>query len=161
MQRYSAAGAIDNTFARRPRRCCAASAVHALALLGDGSVLAAGETVDAAVSANRHMQVARITATGAMAAWGTGGFARSRVAGGNNTGQAIAVLGDGSVIVGGSANLAGKTAFALTRFNADRRARRRSSATTARPRRRSARRRSTATSRAWRSRATCSRSPAG
>ena len=90
--------------------------MHALAVLGDGSVLAAGETVDAAVSANRHMQVARITATGTMAAWGTGGFARSRVAGGNNTGQAMVVQGDGSVIVGGSANLAGKTAFALTRF---------------------------------------------
>jgi uncharacterized delta-60 repeat protein len=115
VQRYTAAGALDGTFAGG-RVTLPASGVHALALLGDGSVLAAGETVDAAVSANRHMQVARITATGGMAAWGTGGFARSRVAGGNNTGQAMVVLGDGSVIVGGSANLAGKTAFALTRF---------------------------------------------
>jgi uncharacterized delta-60 repeat protein len=115
VQRYSAAGAPDATFAGG-RVVLPASAVHAMALLGDGSVLAAGETVDAAVSANRHMQVARITTTGAMAPWGAGGFARSRVAGGNNTGQAMAVLGDGSVIVGGSANLAGKTAFALTRF---------------------------------------------
>ncbi|MDX6561479.1 MAG: hypothetical protein QOD65_1293 [Gaiellales bacterium] len=114
VQRYTAAGAIDNTFAGG-RLVLPTSAVHAMALLGDGSILAAGETVDA-VSANRHMQVARITSAGGMAAWGTGGFARSRVAGGNNTGQAIAVLGDGSVIVGGSANLAGKTAFALTRF---------------------------------------------
>jgi uncharacterized delta-60 repeat protein len=117
VQRYSAAGAIDNTFGGG-RVVLAASAVHALALLGDGSVLAAGETVDAVVSANRAMQVARISAAGTMVAWGTGGFARSRVAGGNNTGQAMVVLGDGSVIVGGSANLAGKTAFALTRFNA-------------------------------------------
>ena len=117
VQRYSAAGAIDNSFGGG-RVVLPASAVHAMALLGDGSVLAAGETVDAAVSANRHMQVARITSTGAMAAWGAGGFARSRVAGGNNTGQALVVLGDGSIIVGGSANLAGKTAFALTRFTA-------------------------------------------
>ncbi len=115
VQRYVAGGTPDASFAGA-RVVLPASSVHALALLGDGSVMAAGETVDAAVSANRHMQVARITATGTMAAWGTGGFARSRVAGGNNTGQAIAVQGDGSVIVGGSANLAGKTAFALTRF---------------------------------------------
>ena len=115
VQRYTAANAPDGTFAGG-RVVLPASSVHALALLGDGSVLAAGETVDAGVSANRHMQVARITATGTMAAYGAGGFARSRVAGGNNTGQAMVVQADGSVIVGGSANLAGKTAFALTRF---------------------------------------------
>ena len=85
--RYTAANAPDGTFAGG-RVVLPASSVHALALLGDGSVLAAGETVDAGVSANRHMQVARITATGTMAAYGAGGFARSRVAGGNNTGQA-------------------------------------------------------------------------
>jgi hypothetical protein len=94
----------------------AATSLHALALLGDGSLLAAGESVDAAVSANRQMQVARIGTTGALVAYGSGGIARTRVAGGNNTGQTIAVQGDGSVLVGGSANLAGKTAFALTRF---------------------------------------------
>ena len=74
VQRYSATGVIDNTFGGG-RVVLAASAVHALALLGDGSVLAAGETVDAAVSANRHMQVARITATGR---WPPGAPAGSR-----------------------------------------------------------------------------------
>jgi uncharacterized delta-60 repeat protein len=120
VQRYSAAGAgaLDGSFAGG-RVTLPATSLHALALLGDGSVLAAGESVDAAVSANRHMLVARIGATGALVgSYGTGGIARSRVAGGNNTGQAIAVQGDGSALVGGSANLAGKTAFALTRFNA-------------------------------------------
>ena len=78
-------------------------------------MFAAGESVDAALSANRQMQIARITAAGSMAAYGAGGFARSRVAGGNNSGQAIVVQGD-AAIVGGSANLAGKTAFGLTRF---------------------------------------------
>ena len=91
--------------------------MHALALHPDGSVSAAGESVDAALSANRQMQVARIAANGTMAAYGAGGFARSRVAGGSNTGQAIVVQGD-AAIVGGSANLAGKTAFGLTRFTA-------------------------------------------
>ena len=116
VQRFSAAGALDNGFAGG-RAVLGASSVHALALIGD-NVLAAGESVDPAVSANRQMQVARFAANGALAAgYGAGGVARSRVAGGNNTGQAIVVQGDGSVIVGGSANLAGKTAFALTRFN--------------------------------------------
>ena len=116
VQRYSATSALDGSFAGG-RVTLAAASLHALALPGDGSVLAAGETVDAAVSANRHMLVARIGATGALVAgYGTGGIARSRVAGGNNSGQALVVQGDGSVIVGGSANLAGKTAFALTRF---------------------------------------------
>ncbi len=114
--RYTAAGALDGTFAGG-RVTLAATSLHALALLGDGSVLAAGESVDAALSANRQMQVTRIASNGTLAAYGTGGVARSRVAGGSNTGQAIVVQGDGSVIVGGSANLAGKTAFALTRFN--------------------------------------------
>jgi uncharacterized delta-60 repeat protein len=115
VQRYTAAGALDGSFAGG-RVTLAATSLHALALLGDGSVLAGGESVDATVSANRQMQVARIGTAGALAAYGTGGIARTRVAGGNNTGQAIAVQGDGSVLVGGSANLAGKTAFALTRF---------------------------------------------
>jgi hypothetical protein len=92
--------------------------VHALALLPDGSVLAAGESIDAAVSANRQMQVVRLTATGALGTYGTGGIARSRVGGGSDTGQAIIVNPDGSAIVGGSANVAGKTAFGLTRFTA-------------------------------------------
>jgi uncharacterized delta-60 repeat protein len=115
VQRYTAAGALDGSFAGG-RVVLPATSLHALAVLGDGTVLAAGESVDAAVSANRQMQVARIGTTGALAAFGTGGIARSRVAGGSDTGQAIAVQADGSVLVGGSANLAGKTAFGLTRF---------------------------------------------
>ena len=114
VQRYDATGTATGT-----RTTLAASSVHALALAPDGSVLAAGESTDAAVSANRQMQVARIAASGALVAgYGTGGIARSRVGGGSDTGQAIVVNPDGSVIVGGSANVAGKTAFGLTRLTA-------------------------------------------
>ena len=119
VQRYSAAGngTLDTTFAGG-RVTLTATSLHALALLGDGSVLAAGETLDAAVSANRQMLVAKIAPSGALAAFGTGGIARTTVAGGTDSGQAIAVQGDGSILVGGQANLAGKSAFALTRFTA-------------------------------------------
>ena len=66
VQRYTATGAIDGGFgggrvdARAPRRCtrspCSATA----------RVLAAGESIDAAVSANRQMLVARIGTNGAL-----------------------------------------------------------------------------------------------
>ena len=58
VQRYRAAGATT-TFGGGAS-VLAASALHALALLGDGTVLAAGETVDAAVAANRQMTLVRI-----------------------------------------------------------------------------------------------------
>ena len=117
VQRYTAASALDASFATGGRLTLAATSLHALALLGDGSILAAGESIDAAVSANRQMQLARIGTTGALVAgFGTGGIARSRVGGGTDTGQAFVVQADGSIIVGGAANLAGKSAFGLTRF---------------------------------------------
>ena len=108
-------GTLDNGFAGG-RVTLGATSLHALALAGDGSVFAAGESIDATSSANRQMLVAKIGTTGALGAFGTGGIARTTVAGGSDTGQAIAVQADGSVLVGGSANLAGKTAFGLTRF---------------------------------------------
>ena len=115
VERYTAADALDTAFAGG-RLTLPATSLHALAQPGDGTILAAGESVDAALSANRQMLVARIGANGALATYGTAGIARSRVGGGSDTGQALAVQADGSVIVGGSANLAGKTAFGLTRF---------------------------------------------
>jgi uncharacterized delta-60 repeat protein len=119
VQRYSATGVgtLDTGF-NAGRVILGATSLHALALLGDGSVLAAGETVDAASSAARQMLVAKITASGSLAAFGSGGIARTVVAGGTDSGQAIAVQADGNIIVGGQANLAGKSAFALTRFTA-------------------------------------------
>jgi uncharacterized delta-60 repeat protein len=119
VQRYSATGvgALDGSF-NGGRVAFGATSLHALALLGDGSVLAAGETTDAAVSANRQMLVAKIGPTGALGAFGAGGIARSLVAGGTDSGQAIAVQADGGILVGGQANLAGKSAFALTRLTA-------------------------------------------
>jgi len=117
VQRYSATGVgtLDSGFAGG-RATLGATSLHALALLPDGSLYAAGESIDAMSSANRQMLVAKIGTTGALAAFGSGGIARTTVAGGSDTGQAIAIQGDGNVLVGGSANLAGKTAFGLTRF---------------------------------------------
>ena len=64
------------------------------------------------------MLVARVDTNGAMVGgFGASGVALARVAGGNNTGQAFVFQG-ANVIVGGSANLAGKAALGLVRLNA-------------------------------------------
>ena len=115
VQRYSPTGVGTPDGARLT---LGATSLHALALAGDGSVFAAGESISATSSAARQMVVAKIGTNGALATFGTGGIARTTVAGGSDTGQAIALLPDGRVLVGGSANLAGKTAFGLTRFTA-------------------------------------------
>ena len=90
--------------------------LHAIRLLGT-DVVAAGESLDA-VATNRRMLVARISTAGAMVGgFGANGVALARVAGGNNTGQAFVFQGP-NVIVGGSANLAGRAALGLARLNA-------------------------------------------
>ena len=110
-------------------------------------VYVAGESIDA-TAANRRMLVARITTTGAMGGFGSGGIALARVAGGNNSGQAFVFQGT-NIIVGGSANLAGKAALGLVRLERGRRRRRDVRHRRLRLRRRSARRPSTASSPAW------------
>ena len=55
---------------------------------------AAGESIDAAIAANRRMLVARVDTNGAMVGgFGASGVALARVAGGNNTGQALRLPG--------------------------------------------------------------------
>ena len=112
-------GALDPTFnalGAVPGRLALPNAnLHAIRANGT-DVYAAGESIDA-TAANRRMLVARITTTGAMGAFGAGGIALARVAGGNDSGQAFVFQGT-NVIVGGSANLAGKAALGLVRLNA-------------------------------------------
>ncbi len=106
---FNAAGAV-------PGRVALPNAnLHAIRANGT-DVYVAGESIDA-IAANRRMLVARITTTGAMGAFGSGGIALARVAGGNDSGQAFVFQGT-NIIVGGSANLAGKAALGLVRLNA-------------------------------------------
>jgi uncharacterized delta-60 repeat protein len=119
VQRFTAAGALDTTFnplGAVPGRLAVASVnFHAIRLAADGSAYVAGESVDGAVAGNRQMLIARISATGVLGNFGNGGIARAKVAGGNNSGQALVFQG-ANVIVGGSANLGGKAAFGMARF---------------------------------------------
>jgi uncharacterized delta-60 repeat protein len=125
VQKFSAAGVgvLDPTFnplgATPGRLPVGGVNFHAMKLGAgvDTSTYIAGESVDAAVAGNRQMLVARVSATGALGAFGAGGIARVKVAGGNDSGQALTFQGT-NIIVGGSANLGGKAAFGMVRFNA-------------------------------------------
>ena len=101
VQRYSAAGAAGFNVA------VAGAGLHAAALLGDGTVLAAGEM-------GGQMLLARITDAGAVSQ-----LSQMNAGAGGNTGQAIAVQPDGRVFVGGGANVGSRTALAIVRFTAD------------------------------------------
>jgi uncharacterized delta-60 repeat protein len=156
VQRYTAAGALDASFAGG-RVTLAATSLHALALLGDGSVLAAGESVDATVSANRQMLVARIGTTGALGTFGTGGRASPAAATPARRSPCSAMAACSSA--------ARRTSPARPRSRSLA-SRPQGCATTpsarmARQPPRSGRPRSTATSRGWPWRAICSQSPGG
>jgi hypothetical protein len=101
VQRYSAAGAAGFNVA------IPGAGLHAAALLGDGTVLAAGEM-------GGQMLLARITDAGAVTR-----LSQMNAGAGANTGQAIAVQPDGRVFVGGGANAGSRTALAIVRFAAD------------------------------------------
>jgi uncharacterized delta-60 repeat protein len=92
--------------------------LHALAFSrapADGSVFAAGETTGATAD-TEMMGVVRIDTNGTIGGYGSAGVATSLVAGGADSGQALVVDPTNRITVGGGANLAGKTAFGLTRF---------------------------------------------
>lgn len=90
--------------------------LHAVKLQGTDAY-AAGEAISG-IATGRTMLVARVDTNGAfVGGFGAGGIAQAKVAGGNDSGQALIFQG-ANVIVGGGANLAGKSAFGMTRFNA-------------------------------------------
>jgi hypothetical protein len=120
VQRFAGAGngVLDPTFNGTGRVAVPAVNFHAIRLAAaDGSAYVAGEAVDPAVAGNRQMLVARISAAGVLGNFGSGGIARVKVAGGNDSGQALAFQGT-NIIVGGAANLAGRSAFGMARFSA-------------------------------------------
>jgi uncharacterized delta-60 repeat protein len=111
--------ALDASFNVTGRLGISAVNLHAIKLGADGSAFVAGEAV-AAAATDRTMVVAHVSAAGALTpGYGAGGsgIARIRVAGGNNSGQALVLQGN-NVIVGGSANLAGRAAFGIARLTA-------------------------------------------
>jgi len=114
VQRYGATGVgtLDAAF----NVAISGVSFHAIKSLADGSVLALGDTPNGALAVDRQMTVAKLTTTGTMAAFGTGGITHVLVGSGDNTGQALAVQSDGKVIVGGAAIVSGRAGFGLARL---------------------------------------------
>jgi uncharacterized delta-60 repeat protein len=119
VQRFTGAGvgALDPTFAGTGRAAMAGADLHAVKLAADGTAYVAGETTGGTADA-RQLLVARYDTAGVlMPAFSGDGIATANVAGGNNMGESLIFQG-ANVIVGGGANLAGKSAFGMARFNA-------------------------------------------
>ena len=115
---FGAGGSADAAFGSGGTTTIPTAALHAVRVLGDGSVVAAGEGTGAASA--RRLLVAKLSATGAPAAgFGTAGVVRLLAGVGNNQGQALALQSDGRILIAGGAVLGGSVSqLAVARLTA-------------------------------------------
>jgi uncharacterized delta-60 repeat protein len=103
---------LTTAFARTEARA------HDVAVLGDGAVLAAGVAGNGATG--KDFLLVRLNADGAPdAAFGSGGTVLTDFAGHDDEARALAVQGDGKIVLAGSASDGTYTRPALARYNAD------------------------------------------
>jgi uncharacterized delta-60 repeat protein len=92
---------------------------YAVALQADGKVLVAGAS-DTGAANDYDMAVVRLNDDGTLdSSFGAGGQATFDIAGEYDAAQALSVLADGKILLGGQSNLAGDADFATLRINAD------------------------------------------
>jgi uncharacterized delta-60 repeat protein len=115
---FTSAGAVDGAFGSGGSTTIATSALHAVRVLPDGSVLAGGEGTGAATA--RRLLVAKLSPGGAPAAgFGTAGVVRLLAGTGGNQGQALTLQSDGRILIAGGAILSGNvSSFAVARLTA-------------------------------------------
>ncbi len=103
---FTAAGAPDTAFGTAGTTAIPASALHAVRVLADGSVLAGGEGTGTGKA--RQLLVAKLGPAGApVAGFGTAGVARLLAGTGNDVGQALTVQADGRILIAGGAVVTG------------------------------------------------------
>jgi uncharacterized delta-60 repeat protein len=115
---FTAAGAADTGFGSGGTTTIATSALHAVRVLADGSVVAGGEGTGAATA--RRLLVAKLAPGGTPAAgFGTVGVARLLAGTGGNQGQALTLQADGRILIAGGAITSGNvSSFAVARLTA-------------------------------------------
>ena len=115
---FTAAGAVDTAFGTAGTTTIATAALHAVRVLPDGGVLAAGEGTGSGTA--RRLLVAKLGATGVpVAGFGSAGVERLLAGTGNNVGQALALQSDGRILIAGGAVTTGNvSSFAVARLTA-------------------------------------------
>jgi uncharacterized delta-60 repeat protein len=123
--RYNSDGSLDASFGSggkvRLDLTGADEVAQSIAVQGDGKIVLAGFVGN---DVGRDFLVVRLNGDGSIddAGFGTNGFASLDFAGGADYVMALALQGDGKIVLAGTANLgatATQTDFALARFNSD------------------------------------------
>ncbi len=124
LTRHDASGNLDHTFGSGGIATTDLGGADDQALdaagLPDGGIVAVGET-DAAGIQKQQFALVRYTANGTLnTSFGTGGKVTTNFTGRGDVANAVAVQGDGKIVVAGFAFIAGiDSDFALARYNAD------------------------------------------
>jgi uncharacterized delta-60 repeat protein len=118
ISRFTSGGAIDGAFGTNGTTTIPASALHAVSVYPDGSVLAAGESTGAA--AQKRLLVGKLGPTGTPSGgFGSAGVVRLLAGTGNDQGQALARQSDGRILIaGGAATTGNASSLAVARLTA-------------------------------------------
>ena len=122
--RYNANGSLDSSFGGDGKVTTDIAGgqdyAYAVAVQGDGKIIAAGSANLNAASFYTRFTLVRYNADGSLdASFGTAGIVSTDFFGTNNAATSIALQPDGRIVVAGSAEEAGADRFALARYNAD------------------------------------------
>ena len=119
LARYTSAGALDTTFGTGGKVTTAIGTGNdygrAMAVQDDGKIVVAGYSY---VGFSSDIALARYTSAGALdTTFGTGGKVTTAIGSGNDFARAMAIDGDGKIVVAGSSRNVGDTDdFALARY---------------------------------------------
>ncbi len=122
--RYNADGSLDAGFGTGGKAVTAFASPGGRALsllvLADGSLLVGGSKNDGTGYRGSDFMVARFTRTGALdAAFGIGGYVRTRVTPTDDTGTSLAMQADGKVVLVGTTYNYQNSDIVVVRYNAD------------------------------------------